>query len=100
MNDTRENAGAAVLNDHLYVVGGTSKHLRTLDTAEYYDLRKSTWISIASMNSKRSSPGIATLHGQIFVVGGYDGVNVLDSCESYDPNINKWTPVKLQIELY
>ena len=43
------------------------------------------------MNSARSSFGMAVLGVLIYVVGGRDASNVLDSVEYYSPLTNKWT---------
>lgn len=31
--------------------------------------------------------------GHLYAVGGNDGTSSLDKCESYDPFLNKWSPI-------
>ena len=33
------------------------------------------------------------LQGQLYAIGGNDGTSSLSRCESYDPFVNKWTPI-------
>lgn len=48
-------------------------------------------MNVANMKSNRCYVGTAVICGKLFAVGGYDGVSLLDSCESYDPSIQEWT---------
>lgn len=45
------------------------------------------------MLSKRCRLGVAAMHGQIYVAGGYDGNVFLRSVERYDPANDCWTRV-------
>jgi N-acetylneuraminic acid mutarotase len=42
---------------------------------------------------RRSGPAVASLNGLVYVVGGSDGKNSLNTAERYDPNRNCWTPI-------
>lgn len=35
--------------------------------------------------------GTAVICGKLFAVGGYDGLSLLDTFESYDPLVQEWT---------
>ena len=45
------------------------------------------------MNVQRGGVGVAALAKYLYAVGGNDGTSSLDSCERYDPHLNKWTLV-------
>ena len=42
------------------------------------------------MQERRSALGICTYDGKIFACGGYNGSNMLSSCEYYQPMTNEW----------
>jgi len=48
-------------------------------------------MSIAQMKSNRCYVGTAVMCGKLFAVGGYDGLSLLDTFESYDPLVQEWT---------
>lgn len=45
------------------------------------------------MGIGRILPGVTTLNGKIFVVGGEQESQILANGERYDPEIDKWTPI-------
>ncbi|KAK6016774.1 kelch repeat protein [Ostertagia ostertagi] len=45
------------------------------------------------MLSKRCRLGATTLNGKIYVCGGYDGAQFLNSVECFDPVTMRWSPV-------
>lgn len=42
------------------------------------------------MSTNRIVPGVASLNGQIYVIGGEQESNILSCCECYDPEQNYW----------
>merc|ERR1712126_598080 len=102
MSAVRLNPGVAVLNDKIYVAGGSH-----LNTAEMLDLSIGgdfRWNPIASMNIDRQEFGMGALNGKIYAVGGIKKVSgarfpkdfakaILSSVESYDPEQDVWTAV-------
>ena len=84
-------AGATVLSDRLFVVGGSSG-LAVYASAEMLDTAGKAWVPIASMGSPRSGLGVAVLSGTMYVLGGYDGSSNLVSVESYDEESQQWLP--------
>ena len=84
---TRAGLAAAVLNGHLYVVGGASDALFgsvILSSAEKYNPRDNTWRNISPMNTKRAGLSVAAVDGHLYAIGGYDqNVKCLNSVERY-----------------
>lgn len=72
--------GVAVLNFHVYVVGGRNG-LQTLNTVDCYDPIANSWLSIPPMCSYRHGVSVATLCGPLYAVGGHDGWSYLSSAE-------------------
>jgi len=100
MSAVRLYPGVAVLNDKIYVAGGSH-----LNTAEMLDLSiggTHQWKPIASMNIDRQEFGMGALEGKIYAVGGIKKVpgarfpkdfakGILSSVEMYDPEQDVWT---------
>ncbi|GEM_PF-2995471 len=98
----RAGLGAAMIDHHLYVVGGYGD-LPTTGSAEATSsmlrYRTNAWSELsladtplAPLNTPRHSFGSAVLDGKCIVAGGMDSSgNVLDTVEAYDPQTNTWT---------
>lgn len=56
----------------VYAVGGFNGSLR-VRTVDVYDPVRNMWSSVASMEARRSTLGVAVLNGMIYAVGGFDG---------------------------
>lgn len=48
MNQRRVGGGVAVLDDVLYVIGGSKNYLHSLRSCEKYDVETNKWSRIAS----------------------------------------------------
>ena len=64
----------------MYAVGGFNGSLR-VKTVDEYDPGRDTWTSIASMEARRSTLGVAVLNDHIYAVGGFDGSTGLNTAE-------------------
>uniref|UniRef100_UPI003467EF7F SAKe6EEtal n=1 Tax=synthetic construct TaxID=32630 RepID=UPI003467EF7F len=96
MNTRRSGVGVAVLDGHIYAVGGYDGHTH-LNSVEAYDPERDEWHMVTPMNTRRSGVGVAVLNGHIYAVGGYDGSpdghTHLNSVEAYDPERDEWSLV-------
>jgi len=97
INVKRRLFAAVTCNNCIYAIGGCSKfgHRETIDkSVEMYDINKSKWSFVSSMNVARYEHAACVLGGKIFVVGGKDRNNkVVKTIECYDPTTNAWTIV-------
>ncbi|XP_021939695.1 kelch-like protein 10 [Zootermopsis nevadensis] len=92
MNARRWGLMVAVLRGSVYVMGGYEhEHREDLRTAERYDCKTNHWFFISSMNRERYKGSAAVLNDKIYVAGGRDGKNYLNSVEVYDPDTDRWT---------
>lgn len=81
-----------------YVIGGAQRETSTgwsppdciFDTVAKYDIFNREWVETAPMKTGRIQPGVATLGGKIYVVGGERGSQILANGEVYDPQTNNW----------
>ncbi|XP_053733547.1 kelch-like protein 6 [Synchiropus splendidus] len=51
------------------------------------------WIQIEPLTTGRWRHKMAVLGGKVYALGGFDGLQRLDSVEAYDPFHNRWTEV-------
>lgn len=92
MLTNRWSAGAAMLDNSIYVVGGSN--VSRLNTVDRYDLKEEKWCTdVAEMASARNGVGVVALGDLLYAIGGFDGVAPLKTVEQYSPQANKWTPV-------
>jgi N-acetylneuraminic acid mutarotase len=98
----RDNPGAAVLDDVLYVFGGRTRNADdsvvdgTLASMELYDPTADIWTAGPSMNVPRRTMSVGTISGRAQVMGGENPVVAAN--EEYDPATNTWrflTPMAL-----
>ncbi|XP_053625830.1 actin-binding protein IPP-like [Plodia interpunctella] len=58
-----------------------------------FDLYKREWEELAPMGIARIQPGVATLGGRVYAVGGEQGSQILANGEVYDPQTDKWSNI-------
>jgi len=46
---------------------------------------------LTSMSTGREGAGLVVANDMLYCIGGYDGLNLLNSAERYDPNTGQWT---------
>ncbi|XP_050060400.1 kelch-like protein 2 [Aphis gossypii] len=56
-----------------------------------YQPSANVWSSIADMHSHRFNPGVFTVNGLLYVLGGSHEFSYLDSLEIYNPKTNTWS---------
>ena len=103
LNEKRFQCCAVTLNQKIYVIGGTNDAKSSLDSVEVCDTTSSNhlvWSNehVPLMNVKRKGCMAAVARGCIYVFGGQDGSQTLNSVEQYNPRTNRWTvlPHKLK----
>uniref|UniRef100_A0A8C5JJJ6 Kelch like family member 12 n=1 Tax=Junco hyemalis TaxID=40217 RepID=A0A8C5JJJ6_JUNHY len=116
MNVRRGLAGATTLGVRVFCSLGLSGRRHT--SMERYDPNIDQWSMLGDMQTAREGAGLVVANGVIyclgmvllsaqktfspgephglllcFVSGGYDGLNILNSVERYDPHTGHWTNV-------
>ena len=86
------------IQDLIYAVGGVTSAGEALNTVEKYAANNRKWEVVSSMQTCRSRVGVAVLEGKLYAIGGFDGVNRLESAEVYDPEKNSWTNISMMHE--
>lgn len=90
MPTARASAGVAVVNNLIYVIGGSDATFAS-KIVEVYDPSVNTWITKTPMSVPRTELVLATVNGKIYAIGGYNGSTAVNTVEEYDPATNKWT---------
>jgi hypothetical protein len=90
MHEPRSGAGAASIDNHIFIVGGYDGKSQ-LSSVEKYNVLTNQWTYVSSISSPRSAMGcLATRKGVVIICGGYDGHNFLNESETYDPKEDVW----------
>jgi hypothetical protein len=95
MPTPRYGVAGAVLDGRIYVIGGsqTPSESRGMAVVEVYDPDTDTWdTSIPPLAEPRLNAAAVAFDGKIYVLGGRDGSELLESVEVYDPAQGRWEP--------
>ncbi|XP_048776953.2 kelch-like protein 18 isoform X3 [Ostrea edulis] len=92
MLEERCGHGMTIVNDVIYVLGGTSDD-KILESMETYNVETNTWTRICtSIPRPTCYASTVVLDDKILLIGGYkDDENGDDSIEEYDPKEDVWT---------
>ena len=88
---SRHDHMVAVMDNHVYVLGGFNSRHGPLNDVEAYNPVRNKWVKIAPMNSKRKSLGVAVFNNYLYACGGLDdSYNSLNTVEYYDKESKQW----------
>lgn len=82
---------------YIYVIGGAKRELTlhkgdcNYSCVERFDTFKKEWSRGQDLKINRIVPGVTTLNGKIYVIGGEQESNSLVCGECYDPLNNQWS---------
>ncbi|KAI6211299.1 Kelch repeat and BTB domain-containing protein F47D12.7 [Aphelenchoides besseyi] len=93
-----------ISDDRLLLCGGFNT-VERVATTEIFELgSKDGWTEVCEMNCRRlvfareistrlfrSDSASALIDGKVYMAGGYDGANLHDTVEVYNPQVNKWS---------
>jgi N-acetylneuraminic acid mutarotase len=57
---------------------------------ERYNPLTNQWTLLTPMSVARSSFGTTVWNGRIYVIGGCDGIHLLNTVEKFNPRTNRW----------
>ncbi len=84
------DAQAALVGERLYVPGGRLPSGQPTRVLEVYELRLGRWESLAPLPVALSGYALAAVDGRLYLFGGWDGRQIVDTVYSYDPETNAW----------
>lgn len=79
--------GATVLNNYLFVAGGTRENGQEVSAMHSYNPSTGCWSEEPAMNQKRYNFRLLAVNGALYAVGGHS----LQTMESFSPAQNAWT---------
>ncbi|XP_065292299.1 kelch-like protein 10 isoform X2 [Dermacentor albipictus] len=82
----------AVLDGHLYAIGGHTGYVRTASVERYIPHRNHRTM-VASLRRRRSAAAACAYRGKLYVSGGSSGGDVLSSVEEYTVELDSWVLV-------
>ncbi|XP_052772645.1 kelch-like protein 3 [Mya arenaria] len=91
MNMARSELGLAMLDGHVYAIGGWDGSSR-LDSVEKYNPEQNMWVFIPPMKIALTSPAVVSMKGMLYVTGGAvleDGDGI-DLVQCYNPRTDMW----------
>lgn len=86
----RPGSSACVINDKIYVLGGTNSSYSDLAANETYDPLTNTWEAKQPLTTPRGWLSTAVVNGIIYAIGGGYPTST-NKTEAYDPVTNSWT---------
>lgn len=102
MHFSRTGATAAVINEIIYVMGGSQKYntsdigfsYMSINSTEAYQPSTDTWIIKSPMPTPRDNLGAAVFQGKIYCFGGRNVTKdysiSINANEMYDPKTDSW----------
>ena len=98
MPTRRSHPDVAALENKIYVTGGDDDVGEPMSSVDCYDLDINTWSQVANMNIARDDHSLLSLHGKLYAIGGFRGMEYVDRVEAYDPDNNKWTLLQPKLD--
>ena len=98
LGTNRAYHGSGIVNNILYVFGGYEKDEET-ENGDYrqdlfaFNSTTKEWDNMANMQNKRCYVSSAVLNGDLYAIGGYNGIQRHKTVERYDPILNSWNTV-------
>ncbi|MEK7767628.1 MAG: hypothetical protein AAB368_15465, partial [bacterium] len=89
MTTARYYAAAGVVDDRIYVIGGTNG--ASLGTNQEYNPATNLWTAKTPTSVARYGLVTGVVNGRIYAIGGYNGVTYFTTTEEYAPMTNAWT---------
>ena len=93
------NAGAAVLDSKIYIIGGRLKagpaSGGATDKVYIYDVKNNVWSKGPSLNQARTGSEACTLDGKIYSIGGASRGSNTSSVEIVSPGEEEWKLVDI-----
>jgi hypothetical protein len=85
------NIAAVLLDNRIYVPGGTTVTGGTTNGLEIYDPLADAWEARSPLPVPIAAYGLAALDGKMYLFGGWDGTSYRAETYVYDPVSDSWT---------
>ena len=82
---------AAMMDEIIYVPGGRLASGEATDALEVYDPRHDAWTQKAHLPQPVSGYALVAFEGRLYLFGGQNGKNYLNTVYEYNPNLDTWS---------
>jgi len=86
------SVSAAVIGGEIYIPGGKQADGSATNVLEVYDPQRDIWQEKAPLPIPVYGYALSSFEGRMFLFGGTDGSQYLDSVYIYDPQQDEWHP--------
>lgn len=84
---------SAVINDRIYVVGGSQNQKNgAMPHIEVYNPKKDKWDRLRDMPTPREQHALVSMNGKLHAIGGHDRGKLISSNEIFYPWNESWRP--------
>lgn len=83
-------AQAALLGERIYIPGGETEDGGPSAAVQVYDPRQGQWSQVAPLPVPLSRYALVAFEGQLFLFGGWDGQQYVDTVFTYQPGEDRW----------
>ncbi len=91
MPTARKGMAIAVMQDKIWVMGGSQMGHHALTTVEVYDPLSDTWNDqVPQLNLARDNATAQVWNDKIYIFGGAHGSELVSPVEMYDPSAGSW----------
>jgi len=77
----------------LYVIGGSDKDHKRLNTVQEYNPETNMWQKVAPLSISRYGVCAVADRNSLYAIGGFSVNGILDIVEKYDPAENTWSSI-------
>jgi DNA-binding CsgD family transcriptional regulator/N-acetylneuraminic acid mutarotase len=84
------DAGSAIIGGRIYIPGGRLSSGEMTDIMEIYNILEGTWTRGPDLPDAISAYAIVAFEGKLYLFGGWDGNQFLNTVYVYDPNRELW----------
>ena len=85
------NTGAVLLNNRIYIPGGTMTPNKATDSFEALDLKANTWTALPHLPLPTTNHAVAGVNDQVFVLGGRVDGHITGNSAVFDVVNNRWS---------
>jgi N-acetylneuraminic acid mutarotase len=71
MPEPTSEAGAVLLNERIYIIGGLDANEEVTDEVKVYDIQSNSWSAATPLPIPLDHSGVAVHDGRIYLVGGF-----------------------------
>ena len=84
------NIEGVLIDERIFIAGGMTQTLSPTDVLEVYNPRNDTWEEGRSLPDRISNYAAIAYQGELFLFGGWNGTQVLDTVWIYNPETKMW----------